>query len=189
MSTLRALYARHGNSLREFIKFGVIGGSGVLVNMMCYVLANQIAIHAFGSHEYDRLLRIPVPGQDWSLRNYLLYSVIAFLAANLYNFVLNRYYTFKQDARAPFLREYGPFLLVGSVAQLLGLVILQLLMDKTSPLYLSADFFTDGSPFWRRRAYWAQLIQIVIVMPINFVVNKLWTFRAVRRRHGAKVGS
>lgn len=173
VSTLRRLYDRHGNSLREFIKFGMIGGSGVIVNLVVYILCNQAAIHLFDSHEYDRLLTIPVPGQDWSLRNYLLYSVIAFLVANLYNFVLNRYYTFRQGTRAPFGKEYWPFLLVGSIAQVLGLVILQLLMNKTSPLYLSADFFTDGSPFWQRRAYWAQLIQIIIVMPINFVVNKL----------------
>ena len=73
-----------------------------------------------------------------------------------------------------------PFLLVGSLAQLAGIVILQLLMNTGSPLYLDHEFFVDGEPFWRRRVYWAQFIQILLVMPVNFVVNKVWTFRAVR---------
>lgn len=179
--TVTALWRRHRTSIREFLTFGLIGGSGVLVNMAVFALANNIAHHVFGSSEYDRF--ITFSGTDWSIRNYLVYSVIAFLAANVYNFVLNRYVTFKTEHRAPFLKEYVPFLLVGSVAQVVALIILQLLLNRNSPLYLSADFFVDGSPFWRRRVYWANLIAIVIVMPVNFVVNKVWTFRAVRRRH------
>ncbi len=58
--------------------------------------------------------------------------------------------------------------------------------NPTSPFYLPQPwFFTDDGPGLQARVYWAQLIQIVLVMPINFVVNKLWTFRAVRRRHAA----
>lgn len=182
-----ALVARYGNSLREFIKFGLIGGSGVLVNMVVFALANNIAIHVFDSHEYDAFLALP--GTDRAIRNYIVYSVVAFLVANLYNFVLNRHWTFKQGEKAPFLKEYGPFLLVGGVAQVLGIVILQLLMNPGSPVYLAHEFFVNGEPFWRRRVYWAQLLQIVVVMPINFVVNKLWTFRAVRRRHAESLDS
>lgn len=178
-----ALLARYGNSLREFLKFGLIGGSGVAVNMVVFALANQVAIHGFGSHEYDAF--IAIPGTDRAIRNYIVYSVVAFLAANLYNFVLNRHWTFKHGTKAPFLKEYLPFLLVGGIAQVLGIVILQLLMNPSSPLYLAHDFFVNGEPFWRRRVYWAQFIQIVVVMPINFVVNKLWTFRAVRHKHAA----
>ena len=36
------------------------------------------------------------------------------------------------------------------------------------------------------REYWSQLLTILITMPINFIVNKLWTFRAVRNRHHAR---
>lgn len=185
--SLKSLYARYGTSLREFIKFGLTGGSGVLVNLVVFAAANNIAIHVFNSHEYDPF--IAIPGTDRAVRNYIVYSLVAFLAANLYNFLINRHWTFKQGAKAPFVKEYVPFLLVGAVAQLLGIVILQLLMNPGSPLYLAADFFVNGEPFWRRRVYWAQLIQIVVVMPINFVVNKLWTFRAVRRRHAESLDS
>lgn len=181
MDSLRKLLYRYRTSLREFLSFAVIGGSGVLVNLVVFAGANNIAIHVFDSHEYDAFLSIP--GTDFAIRNYIVYNVVAFLVANFYNFVLNRHLTFLHGVRAPFLKEYGPFLLVGSLAQLAGIVILQLLMNTGSPLYLDHEFFVDGEPFWRRRVYWAQFIQILLVMPVNFVVNKLWTFRIVRRRH------
>lgn len=198
--TAADLYHRYRVSLGQFLTFGLIGGSGVLVNMLVFALANNVAYHVFGSHEYDRFWSIP--GTSFAIRNYLVHSVIAFVVANLYNFLLNRHWTFRAEGgRAPFLQEYGPFLLVGSIAQLLGLVILLLLMNPSSPLFLSSDFFVPAidpltqqpedtvGPFWRKRAYWAQFIQIVCVMPINFVVNKLWTFRAVRRRHAERVAA
>ncbi|MFV0406817.1 MAG: GtrA family protein [Propioniciclava sp.] len=178
---LTALWRRYRNSLGEFLTFGLIGGSGVLVNMAAFALANNVGFHGFGRDEYDKF--ISFAGTDWSIRNYLVYAVIAFLSANLYNFVLNRHLNFRREHRAPFVKEYGPFLLVGSSAQLVALVILQLLLNHGSPLYLDGAFFVDGSPFWRRRAYWANLMAIIVVMPVNFLVNKLWTFRAVRRRH------
>lgn len=180
---MRQVLYRYRNSLRELASFGLIGGSGVLVNMVVFAGANNIAIHVFDSHEYDAF--VGIPGTDWAIRNYIVYNVIAFLFANVYNFVLNRHLTFRHGTRAPFLKEYGPFLLVGAAAQVMGIVILQLLMNRTSPLYLDHSFFVDGEPFWRRRVYWAQFIQILLVMPVNFVVNKVWTFRFVRQRHAA----
>ena len=146
MDSLRKLLYRYRTSLREFLSFAVIGGSGVLVNLVVFAGANNIAIHVFDSHEYDAFLSIP--GTDFAIRNYIVYNVVAFLVANFYNFVLNRHLTFLHGVRAPFLKEYGPFLLVGSLAQLAGIVILQLLMNTGSPLYLDHEFFVDGEPFW-----------------------------------------
>ena len=48
---------------------------------------------------------------------------------------------------------------------------------------LSPQFF-DNSTGFRTRLYWAQLITIAIVTPLSFVLNKLWTFSAVRGRAG-----
>ena len=179
--------ARLWRTLRQFVKFGLIGGSGVVVNMLVVAVCSNIGWHVFATDDYDR--PITFPGTDLGIRNYLIYAVVAFLVANLYNFVLNRHWTFRTGSRAPFASEFLPFLLVGSVAQVLGLVILLALRNPGSPFYLASDFFVDTEPFWRRRLYWAQMIQIVLVMPINFIVNKLWTFRAVRNRHAAATGA
>lgn len=179
--SVSSLWQRYSNTLVQFIKFGIIGGAGVGVNLLAIVVANNVGWHVFAVHDYQAVLGLP--GTAYSMRLYHVYALIAFLVANLFNFVWNRYWTFKSADRAPFAKEFMPFLLVGSIAQAVGLVILTLLRNPTSPFYLGWDFFTDHGAFYTKRAYWAQLIQVVLVMPINFVVNKLWTFRAVRVKH------
>ncbi len=179
--TLSTAFTRHRGSLRQFAQFGLIGGTGVAINMVIVAICNQIGTHLGHVHDYDPVF--PIPASDFNIRYYLVYAFVAFVGANMFNFLLNRNWTFRSVNRAPFIKEYLPFLLVGTVAQLVGFGILVALRNPQSPLYLSSDFFVDGSPFWRRRLYWAQMIQVVLVMPVNFIVNKLWTFRAVRRRH------
>ena len=65
---------------------------------------------------------------------------------------------------------------------MIGLGILTLLMHPGSIFSLSPTFF-DNSTGFRTRFYWAQLITIAIVTPISFVLNKVWTFSAVRGKN------
>lgn len=185
MSALQSLWSRWGNSIREFIKFGLIGGSGVLVNLLTTLVAHNLVFHTVGLIDDHSVWNIP--STRYSVRLYHLYALLAFLIANLYNFILNRHWTFKHGTKAPFFKEFLPFLAVGLVAQGVGLIILTLLRNPTSPLYLPDPWFTNDGPIWTKRLYWAQLIQVILVMPINFVVNKLWTFRAIRRKHAESI--
>lgn len=189
MSASLGSLRRYRASMRQFIRFGLIGGAGVLVNMATVAVAHNLGFHLFGIEDGDPF--IPIPNSDRAIRYYIVYAGIAFLVANLFNFWWNRHWTFKDHhgEPAPFMKEFMPFLLVGAAAQIVGFLILVLLRNPYSPFYLSADFFTNTGPAYTRRLYWAQLIQIICVMPINFVVNKLWTFRHVRQRHAAQVAS
>lgn len=186
MSPSTAFLGRYEATAQQFVKFGLIGGAGVVVNLLVVMLCDNIGRHVFGVTDTHPVVALFDTGR--TVRLYLVYAAIAFGVANLFNFLWNRHWTFKghHGEPAPFMREFVPFLLVGSVAQLVGFVILYLLRTDSSPLYLSHEFFTYDGPFWTKRTYWAQLIQIVCVMPINFLVNKLWTFRAVRQRHAAR---
>ena len=56
-----------------------------------------------------------------------------------------------------------------------------LLLKDGSPLALPVSFF-DASSGFRNRYYWAQLIAICVVVPLSFLLNKVWTFSAVRAR-------
>lgn len=184
VSALSDLYARHGHSLRQFITFGLVGGSGVLVNMAVFALCNNIGHHLLDV-DYKSVL-FPIAGTRFNIRYGLIYQWIAFAVAVTWNFLLNRYWTFRAEgSRAPFFKEYLPFFLVGACANLVTSGIFIALTNNTSPLYLPEPPFTDEGAFWLKRPYWAQAIAIVLTMPVNFVVNKLWTFRAVRRRHAA----
>jgi membrane fusion protein (multidrug efflux system) len=54
-------------------------------------------------------------------------------------------------------------------------------MHHGSPISLPTDSLDDSTGL-RTRLYWAQLIVIAVVTPLSFVLNKLWTFAAVRTR-------
>lgn len=172
--------ARHKRNLIQFIRFGIVGGSGVLVNLI--VLFIMTKLHGGTVHDNDVLFRL---GGDFAFRFTMLAWIVPFIVANTFNFQLNRSWTFKRQNRRSWWAEFWPFFLVGSVAAVAGIFIKWALTNPTSPLYLPSPMFNDHQGL-RARAYWAQLITIAITLPINFVVNKVWTFRAVaHHRPGA----
>jgi len=83
--TIPSAFARHRRSLRQFVQFGLIGGAGVAVNMVIVAICAQIGTHIGHVHDYDPVFRIPAT--DFSVRFYLLYALVAFGGANIFNFV------------------------------------------------------------------------------------------------------
>lgn len=164
--------------------FGIVGGSGMVVNMIVTVLMNK----ANGGTRNAQEILFPFPGTEFNFRFTTLVWIVAFLVANLYNFLLNRHWTFGDGRKAPFWHEFWPFLVVGSVAALAGVFIKVAFTNPVSPLYLPEPLWHEDAGL-HSREYWSQLLTIVIMMPINFVVNKLWTFRAVRLRHHRRAES
>ena len=80
-----------------------------------------------------------LPLSEFNVRWYHAYSTIAFLVANLWNFQLNRLWTFRSAKHSGWFREYFPFLTVGILGQIVGLGILTLLMHPNSVFSLVAD--------------------------------------------------
>lgn len=163
---------RHRRNVVLLLRFGVVGASGVLVNLLVLV-----ALRRLGPHFDDAALALGSSG--FNLRWYHVYSTLAFLVANLSNFQLNRTWTFRSSRAAGWWREYWPFLAVGFGGQVVGLALLTLLMHPHSPISLPSDVLDDSTGL-RNRLYWSQLIVIGLVTPVSFVFNKLWTFAAVR---------
>jgi putative flippase GtrA len=166
---------RYWRNAVQFVRFAVVGGSGVLVNLLVLVLVKRL-----GPHPEDAI--VALAPTDFHVRWYHVYSTIAFLVANLWNFQLNRWWTFRSSKHSAWWREYWPFLAVGLLGQAIGLVLLTLLMHPGSPIALPVDPLDDTTGL-RTRLYWAQLIVIVVVTPLSFVLNKVWTFAAVRTHH------
>ena len=176
MSTTRTdTVRRHTRNALQFVRFALVGGTGVAVNLIALVVVKRL-----GPHPEDAIFALA--GTAYHVRWYHLYSTIAFLVANLWNFQLNRWWTFRSARHSRWWREYWPFLAVGMLGQAIGLVLLTLLMHRGSPISLPTGLLDDSSGF-RTRLYWAQLIVIVVVTPLSFVLNKLWTFAAVRTHH------
>ncbi len=94
--------------------------------------------------------------------DYRAASVIAWLVAVANNFVLNRHWTF--DARGGRARfQAMRFLVVSLVAEAFSLLLLTLFVEGASIAKVPA-----------------QALAVAGSMPLNFLGNKLWSFRARR---------
>lgn len=169
------LFVRHRHNWVLLLRFAVVGASGVLVNLLTLVLVKKLG------PSFDEAI-VGLPATEFNVRWYHLYSTVAFVVANLWNFQLNRSWTFRTGRHARWWHEYWPFLAVGLLGQVVGLVLLTMLMHLDSPIHLSPALLDDSTGL-RTRLYWAQLIVIAVVTPVSFVLNKLWTFAAVRTQH------
>lgn len=163
--------------MKQFIKFGVVGGSGVLVNMVVLAIVKRIAYHGFNISSVDPVLNLL--GSPFHIRWYHIMVTIAFLVANTWNYQLNRMWTFRGSRQRSWIRGFFPFLFTGLGAFVVTLMVTTALMNPESPIALPSDILDDSTGF-RTRIYWANMIAIIVAMPINFMVNKLWTFRGHR---------
>jgi len=91
--------------------------------------------------------------------DYRAASVVAWLVAVMNNFVLNRHWTFEaREGRAHF--QAMRFLIVSLVAEVFSLLLLTL--------------FVQGAGIAKIPA---QALAVAASMPLNFLGNKLWSFR------------
>jgi putative flippase GtrA len=91
--------------------------------------------------------------------DYRAASVVAWLVAVMNNFVLNRHWTFDaREGRAHF--QAMRFLIVSLVAEVFSLLLLTL--------------FVQGAGIAKIPA---QALAVAASMPLNFLGNKLWSFR------------
>jgi putative flippase GtrA len=91
--------------------------------------------------------------------DYRAASVVAWLVAVVNNFVLNRHWTFDaREGRAHF--QAIRFLLVSLVAEGFSLLLLTVLVESAGIAKIPA-----------------QALAVAASMPLNFLGNKLWSFR------------
>ena len=93
--------------------------------------------------------------------HYLVAATCSFLVAVTSNYVLNRSWTFR-DRRAGLAAQGMRFFAVSLASLVANLLVLHLLVT-----------FGAGKLV-------GQAIAIVLVTPLNFVANKLWSFRPAR---------
>ena len=89
--------------VRQFVKFGIVGTSGFLVNLLVFTL-----------------LQLTLPVAERPRAYYVLFSV-GFLAGGFSNYFLNRIWTFRSQGHA--VREGAQFLTVSAIALCVGLIV------------------------------------------------------------------
>ena len=131
----------------RFLKFGMVGASGVLVNQGVLYLAQEHLIH--GSRVQTHT--------DWLLLNLAL--AIAIFFATLNNFIWNRAWTWadRKHHDKGLLLQFGQYLLACWLAIMLQIVLTNLLAHHLEILV-------------------ANLASIVLTSVLNFLLNDVWTF-------------
>lgn len=138
---------RINRNIRQFARFGAVGASGVVVNLVVFNLTMWTWAWLSG-HQGGDLPR---------LAEYLANGA-GFAVSVLSNYVINRRWTFRSTASKR--REMPRFYLVSAIAYAVNLLVFHLCRVQFE---LTPNL--------------SQLIAIACVMPINFVFNKLWSFR------------
>jgi putative flippase GtrA len=100
-SIFQRLRKRRG--VRQFVKFGIVGASGFVVNLVVFTLLQQFVAK-------------PTPPGPY----YAIYS-IAFLSGGVSNYFLNRIWTFRSTGHPG--KEAMQFLSVSVMALLVGLAV------------------------------------------------------------------
>jgi putative flippase GtrA len=101
VSFLGRITQRRG--LRQFVKFGIVGASGFVVNLIVFTVVQ----HA-------------VPNHDQTLQYDAIYSV-AFLSGGVSNYFLNRAWTFRSQGALH--KEGLSFMAVSVLALIVGLIV------------------------------------------------------------------
>jgi putative flippase GtrA len=93
--------------VRQFVKFGIVGASGFVVNLACFTVLQRL-----------------VPSSIISGSAYNAIFSASFLAGGVSNYVLNRIWTFRSDAHPG--REGAKFMTVSVIALGVGLLVGQI---------------------------------------------------------------
>jgi putative flippase GtrA len=122
-------------------------------------------------HNWEQLIKFCVVGATGYVVNLAVYTILlrgfgvhyipaaicSFLVAVTNNYTWNRHWTFRAQ-RGHYGYQGMRFLVVSTLALLANLAVLQLYVDAGVDKVL------------------AQAIAIVVVTPVNFIGNKLWSF-------------
>ncbi len=89
--------------MRQFAKFGLVGASGFVVNLILFTLLQRV-----------------IPNHARPLQYNVIYT-IAFLGGGVSNYYFNRIWTFRSTGHA--VREGAKFLSVSALALVVGLIV------------------------------------------------------------------
>lgn len=129
-------------SVRQFLKFGIVGFSNTIIAYVVYSL-----------------------GIYWGL-HYLLANAFAFLISVLNAYFWSDRYVFKKkdnEERNTILTLIKTIIAYGSTGILLASLLLYIYIDKFGV-----------------SEYVAQLLVLLVTIPVNFVMNKFWAFQTYK---------
>lgn len=135
------------DGLIQFFKFGIVGLSNTIVSYSVYVVSVLI-IDSLGIFENT---------------NYIVGNSVAFIVGVLWSFFWNQKYVFKLEERNT------------------KTILLALLKTYATYFFSSWVLSNIFSTFWisvlKCPVLIAPLLNLIITIPVNFLLNKFWAFK------------
>ncbi len=109
------------NVIKEFVKFGVVGVTGTLVNIaILYLLTEKAGIY------------------------YIISAIFSFIVAMSSNFILNKIWTFRENIKLEIGKKYFQFGLVSVSALLVNLLFLYIFTEIFGIYYILSQILAIG---------------------------------------------
>ena len=134
--------------LVQFVKFGLVGVSNTAISYGIEMLGYYVV---FARVNWPERMRIAVV------------TAIAFAVSVLNSYYWNNRYVFKDAERKTFRDHLKALLKMAACYALTGLIL--------API-LKVWIHERGVAYWL-----ASLLTLVVTVPLNFLLNKLWAFR------------
>ena len=139
--------------LVQFVKFGLVGVSNTLISYGIEMLGYYVV---FARVNWPERVRIAVV------------TAVAFVVSVLNSYYWNNRYVFRDAERKTFGDHLKALLKMAACYALTGLIL--------API-LKVWIHERGVAYWL-----ASLLTLVVTVPLNFVLNKLWAFRKRGKR-------
>ena len=123
--------------IKQLIKFACVGAIGTIVNLsILYILTEFFFIY------------------------YIISEIFAFIASTINNYILDKFWTFKEKLYEKLIKKYIKFIIISLCALILNITILFILVEYFLIWYIIAELFAICGAF-----------------TINFMGNRIWTFK------------
>jgi len=122
--------------IKQLIKFAFVGAIGTIVNLtILYILTEFFLVY------------------------YIISEIFAFIVATINNYILNKFWTFKEKLHEKLIKKYVKYVAISLIALILNICILFILVEYFYLWYILAA-----------------LLAIFGAFMINFMGNRIWTF-------------
>lgn len=135
------------NSFMQFVRFGIVGLTNTVIGYLIYVISLKIFRVA---HLFPRM-------------DYLVAQLIMFLLSVLWSFYWNNKMVFKQE--------------VGEKRNIMVALLKTYVTYAFTSLFLSEGLLILWVNILGMSEYIAPIINLLITVPLNFVIQKFWAFR------------
>ena len=148
--------------MKQFVKFGMVGAVNAIINYVVYMLCIRVGLH------------------------YVIANILSFVLSIFSAYLLQSRFVFAEDRKRQIwwkvlLKTYASYAFTGLIlANLLSILWIDILDLKWifQPVFekLSRCFswwnINDSSK------YIAPILNMLVTIPINFIINKTWTYKS-----------